>query len=81
MGARAAGNTSLSAAFGGLSGLCVKMLVHKIETNEVIFCLDATMNGVLAGLVGITGASLHAGKALIQNGALPSSHTLIFILI
>ena len=62
VGARAAANTSLSAAFGGLSGLFVNLLLHKFDTKEVVFCLDATMNGVLAGLVGITGASLNADE-------------------
>ena len=66
VGARAAGNTSLGGAFGGLSGLFVNMLVHKFETSEVVFCLDATMNGVLAGLVGITGESLTVSADMLQ---------------
>jgi len=54
--ARAAANTALSAAFGGLSGLFTNMASHHVDHDEKSFSLEATMNGALAGLVGITGA-------------------------
>ena len=64
--ARSAACTTLSAAFGGLSGLFVHLLTNYVEHNEIVFSLESTMNGALAGLVGITGA-----KLIVQMWSIP----------
>jgi len=55
LAARAAVNTSLSAAAGGITTLFANLYLNERTTGEYTFDLVVTMNGVLSGLVAISG--------------------------
>lgn len=57
-------NTTLSAAAGTVTALCIDTIVQEHKTGEVTFNLGYAMNGCLAGLVSIT-----AGCAVVQSWA------------
>ncbi|KAL7560086.1 hypothetical protein ACA910_016144 [Epithemia clementina (nom. ined.)] len=64
VGARAAVNTSLSAAAGACSALFTNMFLKERRTGEYKFDLPSAMNGALSGLVAVT-----ASCGTIENWA------------
>lgn len=52
----AAATTTLAAAAGGISALCLEVIYIERKTGEATFNLTTALNGCLSGLVAITGA-------------------------
>jgi len=57
-------NTALSAASSGVTALCVNLIITERRTGEAVYSLTYAMNGVISGLVAITG-----GCAIIEPWA------------